>query len=150
MSDTEIFAKNRAILCHFDSYSTALVFARFGSSLLAPEALPEGAAVTRAPADCDEIYDGNTLAQATVARYGLKPVELIRDSQYDAWLKTEAGAPIRIHLLRFKTFLAPADVIAPHGGVFLPISALRGAHRVELGLIRGVFNLIVGGDQGRA
>ena len=147
MSDSEIFARNRVILCHFDSYSTALVFARFGSTLLAPAALPEGAAVLSAPADEGEVYAGNTVVQAANARYGLNPAEVFRDSQYDAWLEAEGSAPIRIHLLRFKTFLAPADLIAPHGGVFFPISALRGALRVELGLIRGVFNLIVGGDQ---
>ena len=149
MSETEIFAKNRAILCHFDSYSTALVFVRFEKTLLAPEALPEGAAVTSGPSDVGDIYAGNTVLQAAVARYGLNPAEVFRDTHYDAWLKAEGGAPIRIHLLRFKTFLAPADVILPHGGVFLPISALRGASLTELGLIRGVFNLIVGGDQNR-
>lgn len=51
MSDTEIFTKNRVILSHFDSYSTALMFARFGSTLLAPGALPEGSAITSAPPD---------------------------------------------------------------------------------------------------
>lgn len=149
MSDTEIFAKNRVILSHFDSYSTALVFARFGNTLLAPGALPERAAVISAPPDVGGIYAGNTVVQAAIARYGLNPAEVFRDSQYDAWLKAEGGAPIRIHLLRFQSFLAPADVIQPHGGVFFPISALRGAPLVELGLIRGVFNLIVGGDQNR-
>ncbi len=147
MSDSEIFAKNRVILCHFDSYSTALVFARFGNTLLAPGALPEGAAVMSAPGNAGDLYAGNTVLQAVTARYRLKPAEVSRDSQYDAWLKAEGCAPVRVHLLRFQTFLAPADVIEPHGGVFFPISALRGAPRVELGLIRGVFNLIVGGDQ---
>ena len=149
MSDTEIFSKNRVILCHFDGYSTALVFARFGNTLLAPGALPEGAAATSLPADVGDIYSGDTVVQAAVARYHLNPAEVFRDSQYDAWLMAEGGVPIRIHLLRFQTFLAPADVIQPHGGVFLPISALRGAPLMELGLIRGVFNVIVGGDQHR-
>jgi len=149
MNDTEIFADNRAILCHFDSYSTALVFARFGNTLLTPEALPEGVVVSSAPADVGDIYAGNPVMQAAVAHYGLNPTDVFRDNQYDAWLTAEGRTPIRIHLLRFRTFLAPAEVIEPHGGAFFPISALRGASRVELGLIRGVFNLIVGGDQNR-
>ena len=147
MSDSEIFAKNRVILCHFDSYSTALVFARFGKTLLTPGGLPEGAAVTTAPADASEPYVGNSVVQAAVVRYGLNLAELVRDRRYDAWVQAEGGEPIRIHLMRFQTFLAPSEVIEPHGGRFLPISALRGAPSVELGLIRGVFNLIVGGDQ---
>ena len=149
MSDADLFTRNRVILCHFDSYSTALLFARFGNTLLAPDALPEGAAITTVPAAGADGYAGNRVVQAMIARYSLKPADVLRDSVYDAWLQAERGPPIRVHLLRFQTFLAPAEVIEPHGGVFFPISALRGASRVELALIRGVFNLIVGGDQSR-
>ena len=43
MSSVDVFVANRVILTHFDSYSTALVFARFGNTLLTPSALPDGA-----------------------------------------------------------------------------------------------------------
>ena len=149
MTDPEMFARNRVILCHFDGYSTALVFARFGNTLLAPEAPPEGSTITSAPADMAEVYAGNAVLQASIAHYRLKPADVLRDNVYDAWLQAERGPLIRVHLLRFQTFLAPAAVLESHGGVFFPISALRAASRVELELIRGVFNLIVGGDQSR-
>ncbi|HET7538517.1 MAG TPA: hypothetical protein VFK05_01550 [Polyangiaceae bacterium] len=145
---SELFAKNRVILSHFDSYSTALVFARFGKTLLAPEALPEGAALAAAPAAVENIHGGDAVLQATIERYGLSAAELFREAQFDAWL-TAGSDRLRIHLLRFKTFLAPAEAIAPHGGVFKPISELRGSAPLELGLVRGVFNLIMGGDQKR-
>jgi len=147
LSDREIFAKNRLILCHFDSYSAALVFARFGKTLLSPGALPLGAGASSAPPNVGELNAGDTVLQAVVARYGLNPVEVSRDGRYDAWLTAEDADPIRIHLLRFQTFLAPCDMIQSHGGVFCPISALRGAPAVELGLIRRAFDLIVGGEQ---
>lgn len=145
---SELFAKNRVILSHFDSYSTALVFARFGKTLLGPDALPEGATNTATPDAVEAVHDGDAVLEASIARYGLNSAEVFRDGQFDAWL--QAGADrIRIHLLRFKTFLAPAELLAAHGGVFKPISELRGSAAVELGLIRGVFNLIMGGDQKR-
>ena len=148
MSDDQIFTKNRVILSHFDTYSTALVFARFGKTLLVPGALPAGAGVASAPPTIERVYPGDAVLQATIARYSLNPAEVFREAQFDAWL-VAAGDLVRIHLLRFKTFRPPADVIEPHGGVFKSISELRGAAPVELDLVRGVFNLIMGGDQKR-
>ena len=148
MRDSDLFAQNRVILSHFDSYSTALVFARFGKTLLAPEAPPDSAVIAEAPPRIDEIHEGDAVARAAIVRYGLNAAEVFREPQFDAWLKAD-GHAIRIHLLRFRTFRAPADLIEPHGGVFSPISELRGAARVQLALLREVFNLILGGDQKR-
>ncbi|TXT35057.1 MAG: hypothetical protein FD135_5126, partial [Comamonadaceae bacterium] len=43
MTTQDIFACNRVILTHFDSYSAALLFPRWEKSLLWPAALPESA-----------------------------------------------------------------------------------------------------------
>jgi hypothetical protein len=52
---------------------------------------------------------------------------------------------VRIHLLRFTSIDAPKAAIAALGGVFKPISQLRGSAMSELLLLREAFNLIVGG-----
>ena len=65
------------------------------------------------------------------------------------WAHTEDG-PVRIHLLRFTTPDAPKPAIEALGGVFKPMSMLRGSAMSELLLLREVFNLIVGGGGGRA
>jgi hypothetical protein len=148
VNDDEILAQNRVILSHFDPYSTALVFARFGKTLLAPGGLPDGAVVAVAPPALEGIHAGDAVRQAAVERYGFDPEELVRDAGFDAWL-TAGGTLVRIHLLRFKTFRAPAAAIEPHGGVFRPISELRGVPRTELELVRRVFDLIMGGDPQR-
>jgi hypothetical protein len=148
VTDDNLFARNRVILSHFDSYSASLVFARFGKTLVAPQAPPDGAAIAAAPHRIDEIHAGDAVARAIIVHYGLNAAEVFREPQFDAWLKAD-GQTIRIHLLRFRTFRAPAEVLEPHGGVFSPISELRGAATVELALLREVFNLILGGDQKR-
>ena len=57
-----------------------------------------------------------------------------------------AGGPIRIHLARFTSFEAPRGAIEPHGGMFKPISEMRGTAALELGLLRRAFNLFMGGN----
>lgn len=143
-----VLGANRVILSHFDSYSAALVFARFGKTLLLPEALPASAVVTAAPEQPSALHDAAAVLSAIVDRYQLTAAEVVRMNGFDAWMQCDAG-PLRVHLLRFTTFLAPAEAIAPHGGSFAPISNLRGSSRIELELVRQGFNLILGGDASR-
>ena len=144
MSD-DCFTRNRVILCHFDSYSTALVFARYGASILAPEPLPEGAAALAAPAEAGAEYDPATALQTLVTRYGLDASSLKLEPGFQEWAG-DAAAPIRIHLARFTTFEAPRDAMEPNGAVFKPISEMRGLPAAELNFLRRVFNLIMGGS----
>lgn len=144
-----IFTRNRVILAHFDSYSTALVFARWPNrSLLAPAPLPDDAVAMEPPETEDPAHDATAVTAAAVARYGLNAAELIHMDDYRQWMQTDAG-PIRIHLLRFTTFEAPKALLEPHEATFKPISELRGSAMTELVLLREVFNLIVTGG-GRA
>jgi hypothetical protein len=143
-----VLAANRVILSHFDSYSAALVFARFGKTLLLPDSLPAPAVATSAPESIAAAHTGQLVLDAIVQRYQLNAAELVRMNGFDAWMDTDAGL-IRVHLLRFTTFLAPAEAISPHGGTFAPISNLRGSARIELELVRQGFNLILGGDASR-
>ncbi|WP_114971556.1 hypothetical protein [Rhodoferax ferrireducens] len=148
MTTQDIFAHNRVILTHFDSYSTALLFPRWDNkSLLWPEALPASAAPMAAPADIGPAYSGDAVRLAVIERCGLNPDELVQVSAFNHWAQTETG-PVRIHLLRFTTFEAPKEAIEALGGVFKPISELRGSAMSELLLLREVFNLIVGAGGG--
>lgn len=147
MSAAATDALNRVILCHFDTYSTALVFARWDNrSLLWPAPLPEGSTPCEAPANVPALNDPAPLLPAMVERLGVLPDELVAMPDFDAWLSTPEG-PVRVHLMRFETFEAPAPVIGALGGVFKPISELRGSAMVELNLLRQVFNLIIGGGR---
>lgn len=143
-----LMARNRAILCHFDSYSTALLFARWGTTMLWPEALPAGTSPMAAPDAIAPIYDGEAVRQHVAATLGLNEKEIIHMDDYQQWVQAEDG-PIRIQLLRFTTFEAPKAQIDALGAVFKPISELRGSAMSELVLLREVFNLIVAGG-GRA
>jgi hypothetical protein len=139
-----VLGANRVILSHFDSYSAALVFARFGKTLLLPDALPAPGISTAVPESIAPVHGGQVVLDAVVERYQLNAAELVRMKGFDAWMESDAGL-VRVHLLRFTTFLAPADAISPHGGTFAPISNLRGCARHELELVRQGFNLILGG-----
>jgi hypothetical protein len=139
----DIFTHNRVILTHFDSYSTALLFPRWGSTLLWPAALPESATPIPPPTTINPEHVANTVKQAVVERCGLNPDELVHVGDFNHWAQTESG-PVRIHLLRFTTLDAPKAEIAARGGDFKPISLLRGSAMSELLLLREVFNLIVG------
>jgi hypothetical protein len=143
MPTPDIFAHNRVILTHFDSYSTALLFPRWGSTLLWPAALPESATPIPPPTTINPEHVANTVKQAVVERCGLNPDELVHVGDFNHWAQTESG-PVRIHLLRFTTLDAPKAEIAARGGDFKPISLLRGSAMSELLLLREVFNLIVG------
>lgn len=144
MNDDNILDSNRVILCHFDSYSTALVFARYGSSVLAPAPLPEAARAMPEPGDADERHTPGAVLDALAAQHVLDLTQLRLDDGFQAWMSSERG-PIRIHLARYSTLDAPHQVIEPFGGVFKPISELRGIPMIELNLLRQVFNLIMGG-----
>lgn len=146
MNAPDPLACNRVILCHFDSYSAALVFAHWGGTLLGPAALPEGATPMEAPAEIGTAHEGAAVMQAAVARYGLNPDEVTRLDDFDAWMHTDAG-PLRVHALRFTTVDAPAAAIEAHGGTFRHITQLRGGAMIELNLLRPVFNLMVGGSR---
>ena len=140
----QILNDNRVMLCHFDSYSTALVFARFGLSVLAPSVLPEGAAPAAAPADRDDWHQPSAVLAAVSAQYAFDTAEWETVDGFDEWVSAESQL-IRIHLARATTFEAPRAAIAPFGGVFKPISELRGTAPAELNLVRRAFNLIMGG-----
>ncbi len=139
-----ILDHNRVILCHYDSYSSALLFARYGASVLAPSPLPEGASAMQAVAAPGAHYQPGAALDALALRYGLDAAQLSLVDGFQEWMGSEEG-PICIHLARFTTFEAPRDAIEPHGGVFKPISEMRGTAMVELNLLRRVFNLIMGG-----
>jgi hypothetical protein len=140
----DLFARNRVILTHFDSYSAALLFPRRNNNtLLWPEALPASATPMPAPTMIDPMHVANTVKQAVVERCGLNPDELEHVGEFNHWAQTESG-PVRIHLLRFTTLDAPKAAIETLGGEFKPISLLRGSAMSELLLLREVFNLIVG------
>ena len=143
MDTSHLLDRNRVILCHFDSYSAALLFARFGDSILAPAPMPEAARDMAAPDDAGAQHASAAVLDALAAKYGLDAAQLKLDDSFQAWLSDDNG-PIRIHLARFTTFEAPGEAIAPHGGVFKPISQMRGMPMTELNLLRQVFNLIMG------
>ena len=148
MTMQDIMVHNRVILTHFDSYSTALLFPRWDhNSLLWPQALPEAATPMPAPAMIAPEYVANAVKQAVVERCGLNPEELTHVGDFNHWAQTPTG-PVRIHLLRFTTLDAPKEAIEALGGVFKPISQLRGSAMSELLLLREVFNLIVGAGGG--
>jgi hypothetical protein len=143
MTAPNILEHNRVILCHFDSYSAALHFARYGDSILAPAPLSAQASAIAAPEPAAEHHSPAPVIDALAARYGLDPAQLQLDEGFEAWLSDETG-PVRVHLVRFTTFDAPHAALEPLGGVFKPISQMRGMPPLELNLMRQVFNLIIG------
>jgi hypothetical protein len=149
VASNDLLTANRVLLTHFDTYSTALVFAKWGDTLLYPAALPASAELVPAPGEVSALHDGNAVKAAVVEQLGLNANELIVASDFNHWASTEDG-PVRIHLLRFTMFDAPKAALVPHDAVFKPISELRGSARIELALAREVFNLIVGAGGGRA
>ena len=96
------------------------------------------------PGDASGRHTPGAVLDALVAQYRLDPTQLRLDDDFQAWMSGDRG-PIRIHLARFTTFDAPRQAIEPHGGVFKPISEMRGLPMIELNLLRQVFNLIMGG-----
>lgn len=149
MSTHPLFDRNRVILSHFDSYSTALVFARYGASILASAPLPESAAPMPAPGDVTdqhaaEQHNPAAVLEALVAQAGFDPTQLKLDDDFQEWMSSDSG-PIRIHLVRFTALDATRQAIEPLGGVFKPISEMRGLPMIELNLLRQVFNLTMGG-----
>jgi hypothetical protein len=145
----DILACNRALLVHFDSYSAALYFGKWGPTLLAPTSLPESATPISPPAEVGAAYDVNAVKDAVVEQLGLVADEIEPLDDFHQWFQTDAG-PVRVHLLKFTTFEPPKALLERGGGVFKAISELRGSPREELGLAREVFNLIIGAGGGRA
>jgi hypothetical protein len=140
MSPDDVMARNRVILCHFDSYSHALVFPRWAHGMLWPEALPAGAEPMPAPAEPDAAHHAAPVMQALVGATGLKPDELAVTERFSAWYQTPGG-PLRVHLLHFTTPEAPKAAIAELGGRFMAMSQLRGSDMTELLLLRQAFGL---------
>jgi hypothetical protein len=141
----QILQTNRVILCHFDSYSTALLFARWSDgSLLAPGPLPAAAALIEDPQPLPTDQRPEIITEAAITALGIGQTALKYLTDYVARVHSEAGT-IPIHLLRFTTLDAPAERIAPHGGVFRHMSALRSADKLELALIRIAFDLMMSG-----
>lgn len=138
----DALSHNRVILCHYDTYSSALLFARYGMSVLAPSPLPEGASAMAAPAAADARHQPAAALNALAAQFGLDATQLDPVGGFDEWMSS-GGDPIRIHLARFSTFEAPRDAIEPHGGVFKPISEMRGTAMLELNLLRRAFNVML-------
>lgn len=95
MSSANIFDHNRVILCHFDSYSAASVFARYGMSVLAPAPLPEEACAMSAPAEISEQHAPDAVMAALAAQYGYTPTALTHTDGFQEWMDSAAG-PIRI------------------------------------------------------
>lgn len=150
MSAADITPFNRVILAHYDSYSAALLFARWAeSSLLWPESLPESAMAIPAPQAAGPAHDGEAVRQALIEHCGLNGDEVVHVGEFAHWAQTDAG-PVRIHLLRFITPDAPKALIEALGARFHHLAQLRGAAMSELLLLREAFNLIVGGSGGRA
>jgi hypothetical protein len=142
---SDLLARNRVILMHFDTYSAALSFVQWDETMLWPDALPDWSQ-TPAPADAaSAAYDGDAVRQALIDRYSFKPAELVRINNFDQWAQTEGG-PVRIHLLRFTTFQAPKELLEACDGSFKHLPELRGADKQELLLLREVFGLFVGGS----
>jgi hypothetical protein len=146
MTTPDLLTHNRVILTHFDSYSAALLFPRWGDTLLWPAALPGDAVPMRSPAVITPEFSGQAVRQLVIERCGLNPNTLERVNEFNHWAQAESG-PVRIHLLRFTTLDAPKAAIEALGGVFKPISELRRSAMSELVLLREVFNLIVGAGE---
>lgn len=150
MTSEDVLSVNRVLLTHFDSYSTALVFAKWGDTLLFPAPLAGSATLAPAPdGETSTLHDDEAVMAATVARLGLNADELMIAKDFNHWASSD-NSLVRIHLLRFTTMDAPKALLATHGAVFKPISELRGSPRIELELAREVFNLIIGAGGGRA
>lgn len=139
-----VFDHNRVILCHFDTYSAASLFARYGTSVLSPSPLPEGANPSSAPPEMLEIHSPEKVLGALIEKYDFDPAELIIAEGFQEWMESGNG-PIRIHLAKFKTFDPPRDEIEATGGTMKPISELRATPAIELNLLRSAFNVIMSG-----
>jgi hypothetical protein len=144
MNTQDILNRNRVILTHFDSYSMALLFPRWGDTLLWPSALPESATPMAAPSVVDPVHACQAVKRVVVDRCALNADELEIADDFNQWAQTPDG-PVRIHLLRFTTPDAPKAAITALGGDFKPMSLLRGSPMSELQLLRKVYNRMVGG-----
>jgi hypothetical protein len=147
MTTQDLMVHNRVIFTHFDSYSVALVFPRWDTTLLWPQALPQAALPMSAPDEQGPQWSAEAVKRAVVERCGLNADDLVSVDEFVHWAQTPTG-PVRIHLLRFTTPDAPKAEIDALGGVFKSMSQLRGSAMSELLLLREVFNLIVGSGGG--
>ena len=142
MPTSDLLERNRLIFCHFDSYSAALRFVRINDSVMLPTPLPENTSMVATPTETGDTP--TDVLHAVLEKLNINPSQIDLDDGFEAWLSTDTG-PIQIHLARFTTFEAPHEAIAPHDGVFKPISELRRLPTTELALLRQVFDLILGG-----
>ena len=137
------FDCNRVILCHFDTYSAALLFARFGDSVLLASPLQADASVAAPPAECGEEYAPARMLDALERDYGFDVAQWTCVEGFQEW-RVHENALTRIHLLRYTGFEAPHAELEPLGAAFKPISLMRGTPMVELNLLRQAFNLFLG------
>lgn len=135
--------QNRVILCHYDTYSSALLFARFEQSVLAPSPLPEEARGCAAPDTVNGDYDPESTLSAVAEQFGLDTKQMNLMDKFNQWCDGPNGA-IRIHLARFNTFEAPHASLEAVGAVFKPISDLRSCPMIELNFLRQAFTLFIG------
>ena len=140
MNTADLLTRNRVILCHFDSYSHALLFPRWEHGMLWPTALPEGAEPMPAPVEPLGGHGVDAVRLALIAATGLNPDELAVTEGFVAWFLSPDG-PVRVHLLHFTTPDAPKPAIEALGGKFMAMSQLRGSNMTELVLLRQAFGL---------
>lgn len=140
MSTNDLLVRNRVILCHFDSYSHALLFPRWAHGMLWPQALPAGAEPMAAPEPAPAGHEAAAVTQALTAATGLNPDELAVTEGFKAWYQTPDG-PLCVHLLHFTTPDAPKPAIEALNGRFMAMSQLRGTDMTELLLLRQAFGL---------
>lgn len=140
MTTADLLARHRVILCHFDSYSHALLFPRWAHGMLWPAALPDGAEAMPAPVEALPGYDVGAVLPALLAATALNPETLAVTEGFEAWFLAPDG-PVRVHLLHFTTPDAPKTAIEALGGKFMAMSQLRGSNMTELLLLRQAFGL---------
>jgi hypothetical protein len=140
---SSILDRNRVIVCHFDSYSALLLFARFGRTLMLPGPAPESS-VKGQPAEPSDAFAVDAVRAMVAERYAFAYDELVPVPELEEWLQTEDG-PIRVHLFRLKCFSPPRELIAKHDGAWKPVSELRGISPLDLGYARRIFDLVMGG-----
>lgn len=141
---SDILEHNRVILCHFDTYSAASLYARYDSTVLVPSPLPEGASPASAPQEISETHAPEKVKEALCARYGFDPAALNLADGFDEWMDGDKG-PVRIHLAKFIALDPPKAEIAASGGTMKPISEMRGIPMAELKLLRVAFDLVMSG-----
>ena len=144
MNNTDIFDHNRVILCHFDSYSTASLFARYGTSVLAPAPCRKAPApMQHRPTSPNNMHDA--VMEALIAR--MASPDRIDSRRWLPRMDDQRRGPHPYPSRSLYNLRCPAHGIEPHGGVFKPISDMRGTPMIELNLLRRAFDLVMSGAE---